>query len=510
MKITLPIQHDPWLLNGTETLYRLVKNIKGCHAEIHQDMVEIDIEEYETFLRTFADTIRSKQDQVIFCIKQDDKGGKRYVMKNYVLIQYGKAENRNVLKEKIYLDTDERLTEIFSNLEPGKRTCILCGRTFKKKVDNLKQAVHPFATKIRSLSGVRTMRENYDNICPLCYLVGTGEWLDEGIVYRCFLGPSGRTYSLVLLPFEMDLKKLNHAKETYITELNSINQQVTNICRTVSTNQGVRSMPTEGENTTILKFFEDFIEKIMKELKIEETEFDRLFEAVEETFCKQWSMLIIPSGKVKNVKYKPLILEDEILALFVELQRNGTKAYTDIIEKLSITKKEGGILFDNTNDLREKAAAFIIENNFRKFSRIFLPKKNEITFFGSITHLDKLVTSWRLRKMGLDQELENIKGAGEALAKLVKDHLSIMYAMDKAKNKPEFFRAFEQATKRLIGLDAKEREKLYPVPLENVADLIIESDENQWKMIRDALIVYTCINISRKRYSEDKKRGDST
>lgn len=511
MEITLPIQHDPWMINGIETLYTLVEDIEGCRARIHHDHLEIEILNTEMFLRNFADKIKSMQDLVIFCTKLDDKGQKRYVAKDFVLIQYGKAEERNVLKEKLYTDTEQRLNNIFSNLEPGDKMCVLCGRMFRKKVDNLKQAVYPFTTKIRSLSGVRSMKEYYSNICPLCYLTGTLEWLDKGIVYRCFVGPASRRYSVVLLPFEMDLKKLNEAKKRYKHGLNGTDQQVSNVLRVITTKEGEKSIPTEGENTTTLKFFEDFISRIMGDLKEEQAEFDNLLDTVERTFCKQWSMLIIPSGTVKNVKYRSLILEDETVALFVELQREGTQVYRDIVEKLSVMGKQRRISYDDTNDLRENAAKYIIEGDFRKFSRILLPKKKEISFFGSIDHLDKLIHFWRLRKMGLDKELENLKKAGQTLARLLESHLSILYAMDKAKNKQEFFRAFEQASKRLIGLDAKEREKVYPVPLEDVADLIIRSDGSQWKEIRDALIVYASVYLAKMKFYRDKeaKEGDT-
>lgn len=507
MRVTLPIQHDVWMLNGTETLYRLLQDIGGCQTSIHDDMVEIDIQDKEVFLRNLTDRIESARDLIIFCTKLDDKGQKRFVRKDFVLIQYGKAGDRNVLREKIYLETGERLAQIFSDLEPGKRTCVLCGRTYKRKVDNLKQAVHPFATKIKSLSGVRTMKDNFDNICPLCYLVGTVQWLDEGMVYRCFVGPRSKTYSVVLLPFEMDLKKMNEAKRRYVEVLNGENQQVSNIMRI---GKDEKLLPTEGENTAFLKFFEEFIDRIVKDFKEEELDFDMLFETVERAFCKQWSVLIIPSGTVKNVKYRPLVLEDEIVTLLTELEREGTKIYDHILERISVMKKEKITAFDDTNALREDAAGFVIENNFSKFSRIFLPKKNKVVFFGDVRHLDRLICLWRLRKMGLEQELEALKGAGESLARLVEDHLSILYSMDKAKTRADFLRAFEQASKRIIGPDAKEK-RVYPVPLENVADLIIKSDENQWKEIRDALIIYTSINLSKLRYLEEKqkKKGDA-
>jgi len=509
MQITLPTQHNPWMANGIETLYRLIKDLEGCHAEIYRDHVEISIQDKEVFLRNFRDKVNSMQDLVIFCTKKDENGQKRYIRKDFILIQYGKAQDRNILKEKIFLDTEERLNDIFSKLESGNRICVLCGRSFKERVDSLKQAVYPFATKIRSLSGVRKMMDNYPNICPLCYLVGTLEWLDEGIVYRSFLGPASRRYSVVFLPFEMNLKKLNEAKERYIGNLKGENQQGSNVLKIVLTKEGEKLIPTEGENTTALKFFESFIDNIVGEFKIEQTDFEKLFGTVERTFCKQWSMLTIPSGTVKNIKYKSLVLEDEVLRLLVELQRHGIRVYSHIIEKLAVKTREGSTAFDDTDDLRENAAKFVLEDDFRKFSRILLPKKKKTVFFGDIESLDRLVDFWRLRRMNLEQELDNLKGAGRALAKLIAQHISILYSLDKAKTKAEFLRAFEQASKRLVGLKEEERREIFPLPLEEVTDLILKSDENEWKMIRDALIIYTSISYSRDRYLGSKEQeGD--
>lgn len=509
MQITLPIQHDPWMANGTETLYRLIKDLEGCQTEIHRDRIEIDVQDKRIFLRNFRDKINSKQDKVIFYTKKDEEGQKRYIKKDFVLIQYGKAQDRNILKEKIFLETEDRLNDIFSKLESGNKICVLCGRSFDKRVDSLKQAVYPFVTKIRSLSGVRKMRDNYLNICPLCYLVGTLEWLDEGVIYRCFLGPASRMYSIAFLPFEMNLRKLNEAKERYIELLNGENQQISNVLKVQLTKKGEKLIPTEGENTTVLRFFEKFIDNIVGEFEIGQTDGTKLLKTVERTFCKKWSMLIIPSGVVKNVKYRSLILEDEILRLLVELQRHEMKAYNHIIEKLTVKTKTGRTSFDDTNDLRENAAKFILKDDFRKFSRIFLPKKKETAFFVKIKYLDMLVEFWRLRKMELEQELESIKGTGKALAKLIEKHISIFYSLDKAKTRSEFLRAFEQTSKKLVGLKDEERGDIFHPALEKVTDLILKSNENGWKVIRDALIIYAGIYYSWNRYSKSKKQeGD--
>jgi hypothetical protein len=118
MKFTLPVQHDPWMANGLETLHRLLHDVEGCQSQLYDDRIEIDISDMETFQRNFGDRIRAKQDLVIFYTKEDEKGQKRYIAKDYLLIQYGKAKERNVLKEKIFLEPEERLRSIFSDLEP--------------------------------------------------------------------------------------------------------------------------------------------------------------------------------------------------------------------------------------------------------------------------------------------------------------------------------------------------------------------------------------------------------
>ena len=76
----------------------------------------------------------------------------------------------------------------------------MCGNVFNKGVKKLQQANYPFVTKIASLSGVRSykdggilsLKEYYENLCPLCYLIGVLAWTDEAMVYRTF--PSEKSF----------------------------------------------------------------------------------------------------------------------------------------------------------------------------------------------------------------------------------------------------------------------------------------------------------------------------
>ena len=492
-----------WMENGVENLYRLLNGLKGCSVGIENNSLNIEISDQEKFLRNLVNRIKQKQDEIIFVTKQDDKGQIRYVRKDFAsILQHGKASGgRNVLKEKIYSETEKRLNEIFSNIEEGNKICVICGRKFKKSVDKLKQAVHPFATKIKSLSGVRILKDYYDNICPLCYLVGTLEWLDEGIIYRCFLGGGERTYSVIFLPFEFNLKKLHESKKEYAKILTNRDSLVSNLLKIKEKNIGY-----EGEFTTILKFFEKFVDKILGEYKEEEIGLDELFEEVERKLCKSWIMIKVPGQRsmVKNVKYQNLNLDDEILHLLIEMEKRGNFIYDNIIDKIGIESQ--GLSPQQKNKIlsekKELMARYVLKDDFRGFAKVFLPKKNKIIYYGDLNILSELIKLWRLDKMGLETEMENLKTAGKCLAVALRDHLSILYNMDKARTKEEFIRSLEQACKRLIGMKEKEREKIYPPALESITDLIVKSKGSEWQTIRDVLLIYTSISLSKFEYKE--------
>ena len=501
MNIKIKMQNDVWMGNGIENLYRLLHNIEGCSVEIDNNSLNIEISDKEKFLRNFTQKIKNQQDKTIFVTKRDEKGQVGYVKKDFVLVQYGKAINgRNVLKEKIYSETEKRLNEIFSNIEEGNKICVICGRKFKKSVDKLKQAVYPFVTKIKSLSGIRILKENYDNVCPLCYLVGTLEWLDESIIYRCFLGSRERTYSVIFLPFEYNLKKLHESKKYYIEILAPTkDSQISNLLKIKKTERGEVKIGYEGEFTTALRFFEKFVSKILEKYKEKKIEFfDELFGEIERTVCKSWIIVKIPSGQVKNVKYQQLELNDEILNVIIYLENQGIFIYDNILDKINIFSKDGKFLQNETNNVREKLAKSIIKNNFREFPRSFLPRKYKITIKrDSFKDLNELIKLWRLDKMGLKEHLEDIKSAGNCLAKLLEGHLGILYAMDKARTKEEFVRALEQASKRLVGLKEEEiRGEMKPSSLVKITEIVYNI--NNWQELRDILLIYTSVFYSIK------------
>jgi len=499
--VTINVQPDVWMENGTENLYRLLNGLEGCSVGIENNSLNIEISDQEKFLRNFANRIKQKQYEIIF-VKLLDKKTHQPIkrLKPYVLQQFYLKQEDPLFKEEKRIKT---IKAILDSIKTGNkdRYCVICGNKFGKPVrKNLTQGVYPFVTKIKSLSGVRILKENYDNLCPLCYLIGTLEWLDEGIIYRCFLGSGERTYSVIFLPFEFDLKKLHESKREYIEILKpNRNSQISNLLKIKENNIGY-----EGEFTTILKFFEKFVDKILQEYKEEEIELDELFEEVERKFCKYWIMIKIPSGQVKNIRYQHINLNDEILHLLIVMERRSNFIYDNIINKIGIEAQ--GLSPQQKNKIisekKELMARYVLKNDFRSFARVFLPKKNRTIYYGDLNTLNELIKLWRLKKMELETEIENLKTAGKCLAVVLRDHLSILYNMDKARTKEEFIRSLEQACKRLIGMKEKEREKIYPPALESITDLIVKSKGSEWQTIRDVLLIYTSISLSKFEYKE--------
>lgn len=507
MRFEIPINSDIWMLNGIETFYTLISGLDGCRAKIEPDSLVVEIHDLERFLKSFANRISSKQDEIIFSTYLDKFGQPAKKLKPYILQQFYLGQEDPLFKDdKRY----EVLKTIFKEVGSNKKrkVCVLCGNEFSKPVrKNLTQGVYPFVTKIKSLSGVRTLKENYDNLCPLCYLIGTLEWLDDAIIYRCPLYKEERNYSVIFLPFELNLEKLHESKNEYRKILTNKDSPVSNLLKIIKSQDGERAVGYEGEYTTILKFFEKFVDDILGEYKGADEDIDKLFGAVEKKFCKSWVMLKIPSGNVKNVKLSHLDLEDDFIRLLISLERKGIFIYDNIIDKIDVRDKNNKPVREEIPKIREFLAKAVVFGNFREFSRVFLPRKNVVKYHGDLKDLDELIKLWGLMPMGIEGSLEDIKNAARNLAKLLKNHLSILYEMDKVRTKEDFIRVYQQACRRLLGVKEEERKEIYPPALEKFADLLINSSDSEWKTLRDVLLIYTSIYVSKVEYKGNASGG---
>jgi hypothetical protein len=167
-----------------------------------------------------------------------------------------------------------------------------------------------------------------------------------------------------------------------------------------------------------------------------------------------------------------------------------------------------------TNEIRENLSKAFLENDFRSFARTFTPKKGGHIGFSKETRtcLERLIYTWRLEKMGLDEEnLKMLKTAGRTIAVASKSHQSLLYKLDKAKDKTALLDAIRQVSRRIAGLKTEEKEKyktfVYPPALEELV-MLLEKHEADRRFIEDLkniIVIFSCVELSRLDYLGERK-----
>lgn len=371
----------------------------------------------------------------------------------------------------------------------GKKTCVLCGKTFSKPYKKMQQATYPFVTKIKSLSGIRTykdgtfyaFKEYHDNFCPTCYLIGILEWLDDRIIYRTFRrDKTYRTFprdkTFLFLPLFDNFEDLAEFKEEYEPLLNK-SSRYSNIRVNIGED---KTEETPGKFSTLLCFYDKFL------LDIEYVNI----------VGSDWAIIEVPLGSVKNVKLRILNLMDSTLGVMREfILGNESRIYTELIKEIYFfidNPKGAPVDWDLTSKIQEKLSESFLMDNFRWFARMLLPRKGGRVGYSKETreNLENLIYIWRLKQMGIPKEsLNSIKGVGNIIAKVSKNNLSILYKLDKTKRIEDFWSVLREVSRKLVGLDL-EKAKVRPTALDELIQLVKE-DENQWKEIRDLLVVYS-------------------
>lgn len=117
--------------------------------------------------------------------------------------------------------------------------------------------------------------------------------------------------------------------------------------------------------------------------------------------------------------------------------------------------------------------------------------------------------------MGLDEEnLKMLKSAGKTIAVASKSHQSLLYKLDKARDKTALLDAIRQVSRRIAGLKAEEKEKyktiVYPPALEELVTLLEkhESDKKFIEDLKNTIVIFSCVELSRLDYLEGTKGGE--
>lgn len=513
MPLLLKRTNDFWLDNGITNLYALLKQIpeKCVHVTIDEESVTIDIRDQRKFFEYLKQSIITQRDRIIFCSIQDKRGLKRNITPKYILLQYGKkVKGKNVVKEKLYDDKngmDDRVEEAFTaNDDTGSgKTCALCGSAYKKNVDKIKQSVYPLATKNAALSGVREKKDYYDNMCPLCYLIGCLEWTDESVMYRSGLDEQ----SIVLYPESKGLASLARFKSLCRDFLKE--RDPTSNLRMKG--ESWDSSYAAGEYSLVLLFIEKMFETIKAGGSSGSSPLASDNWLLQKNIWPNWVMLRIPAGTVKNIKVDRLTIPVQAAVIVHTLMSDSRprvneddKIYSSIISKFYLRITDGKkITFEQRNKLarnmHETMSKSFLKNDFHLFAGVFLPRKG-IYVSGPLPKIDKLLSEWQVKHIDLsNNDVEEIKKAANIIAETSLNNIGLLYKLDRAQTISEFINGIKEAARKLAGGVEEISEgkiRVSPTSLDSLMQLLL-SKESKFKEIRDIIVIYACLYFTIKK-----------
>lgn len=490
-EIIIPMLNDVWLDNGIETLFMILKEVQNnsFSVKIDNNSLILKVNDFTRFKESAGIGVMNRKTNLIVMDEDKKLGGIKEVKKDYILIQEGmKIDGKVAFKEEIYNEktTSNTVKKVFDLIiEDGTHTCAVCGRQYSKSVKKLQQAAYPFVTKIKSLSGVRSykdgmvysFKEYFEDFCPTCYLTGIVEWLDDGIIYRTIPGEK----STLFLPRFNSLAELANFKESYRSLLNK-NDRYRNI--------RVKAGSEETENpsgsfSTLLCFYEKFFFNVDGK----------------DIIGKSWAMMEVPFGAVKNIKLIVIDLAEQVLRVIKELSDEEISVYKEIIAEMFFfydNPKGAPVDWDLTGEIRESLSGAILKDDFRSFARNLLPRKGGRVGYSRDTkeNLENLIYIWRFKNMGVPKDkLDTIKSVGNIVAKASKNNPSLLYKMDKTRTIDEFWGVLREISRKLIGFEGNDKKMIKPTALDGIIQLVKDHEDN-WKEIRDLLVVYSSMYYS--------------
>lgn len=509
LKLEVPSYNNAWFDNGVVTLYELLKLMESkgdvrVNSELSSGKLSITVPNVGKFGKELSAEIRDNKKSII--VNQEEENISKEIKKDFILLQEGKKKGGEVkIKEVVLGDENEGfIVESLKSLseEGRKRNCVVCGRRYdpgdiRSKL-KLKQAVYPLSTKIKSLSGIRTYKNEeylkfskayHDNICPLCYLIGAIGWENEDLIYRTFISDR---LAYVFLPVIRDLERLQKFRKSYTKLLNN-EERWSNIKVNLDTSE---TENTAGKFSTLLCFYEKFLDNI---------DFGDI--------CLEWNVLRIPLGNVKNVKNISVNTNEDILGILKEIIEEGVYVYVDFLKRINFFKRTPQGTnpdWDVTNEVREKLAKAFLEDDFNSFTVCMLPRKGGYVGFSKEVRevLEEILYHWRWKKMSIQKEdVGSIRKVGNIVAKTCQNNPSLLYKLDKAKNKEELWDSLRQVSRKLAGMKSKNiKGKLSPTALDSLVKLV-KGNEEDWNEVKNLLVIYSSMSYSIEKLQNS--RGDN-
>ena len=102
-----------------------------------------------------------------------------------------------------------------------------------------------------------------------------------------------------------------------------------------------------------------------------------------------------------------------------------------------------------------------------------------------------------------EEDLKSIKSVGNILAKVSITNLTLFYKLDKVNNLNDFWSCLREISRKLVNADI-DRSKIRETSLDELIK-ILKRNEDNWKEVRDLLIIYSSMYYSIGKRSDDNE-----
>lgn len=521
---------DPWMDNALESLYSTLRHQSPdiLEVELQGHSLTLRIKDERRFLKTLQDMVGQRSGNLNYEAPRK-AGGTFERIKDCIIF----ATQPPQYRPRIYRGGD-KLSSLLKDAflkereKPKESTCPLCGEPFPK--EKLLQGVYPLSTKTLALSGRIRFEDgkckgtgDYNKCCSRCYFLGAFEWTDEAYLYRTSIGrrrkrpqEQQKLFSVVCLPYVPDLRQLHELKEGI--------RRIGLDTKAGFSNVKVQTARPADENPPALySLLLSFLEKVLWGFVSEKEEASSLsFEEVKRHIPRGWTILRVPQGKMKDIDFHGLSLEDELILRLKTWVERGICAYRDIINHFGLHTPEGKQvkdIYEMIREMKEEMAEALLLNRMELFARHFTPRPRVfLDFPWQKGFEEKLIEFIKIWRWDMKEELfETVRKGGRTLAILAaqKKQPVIFYALERTRTPSDMLDFLTGISHRVASLGEEEwqenweKENLKYISidsLEKITEALQAMDEAEFRDLKNTLVIFSGFDYARKKMEEVRKR----
>ncbi|WP_202319132.1 hypothetical protein [Archaeoglobus neptunius] len=124
MVLEFSIYENPWMDNGLENFFRILRNLDSCNVELTDNSIKLEIKNKEEFIKELTKRILEKRQNLIVIEKNEKTGEIKEIKKDHLILQEEKKIGGKVaFKEDLY--KPEKTAEIVSKIFAGEYVVVI-------------------------------------------------------------------------------------------------------------------------------------------------------------------------------------------------------------------------------------------------------------------------------------------------------------------------------------------------------------------------------------------------